>query len=70
MFSPGFHLPERWNLHTGPWYDVCADFGALIYAQIFAQIFCADFCAQIFAQIFGARCADFFRRFFFGVLAL
>ena len=36
------------------WYDFCADFGALI----FAQIFCADFCAQIFAQIFGAQCAD------------
>ena len=67
------HLPERRNLHTGFWYNFCADFGALIYAQIF----CADFCAQIFAQIFGAQCADFplifaqiFRRFFFGVLAL
>ena len=78
MFSSGFHVPERRNLHTGPWYDFCADFGVLIFAQIFAQIFCADFCvqifalifAQIFAQIFRQVFAQIFRRFVFGVLAL
>ena len=52
MSFSGFHLPERQNLHTGSWYNFCADFGALIYVQIFAHIFFADFCAQNIAQIF------------------
>ena len=55
FFFPGFHLPERRNFHTDSWYNVCTDFGALIYALILAQMFVCRFLVctvQIFAQIF------------------
>ena len=73
FFFSGFHLPERRKFHTGFWYNLCAAFGALIYAQIFAQIFCTDSCAQIFAQILVLNAQSFpliFLQIFLGVWAL
>ena len=62
-FFLAFIFQRDGNLHTGFWYNFCADFGALICAQIFLRRFCAQilrrFSLRRFLVLNTDFCADF-----------